>query len=57
MLVAIDVAIRGLHILSVTQLFNYDLLNDYQDYFHRIGSTVCAGEHGIQLVLLVKNIL
>jgi len=38
-LVATDVAARGLHIEAVTHVFNYDLPDDAEDYVHRIGRT------------------
>ncbi len=45
-LVATDVAARGLHIPNVTHIFNYDLPDDCEDYVHRIGRTGRAGEYG-----------
>ncbi|MCV5638999.1 helicase-related protein, partial [Escherichia coli] len=42
-LVATDVAARGLHIPQVTHVFNYDLPDDCEDYVHRIGRTGRAG--------------
>ena len=45
-LVATDVAARGLHIPSVTHVFNFDLPDDPEDYVHRIGRTARAGESG-----------
>ena len=45
-LVATDVAARGLHIPAVTHVFNYDLPDDCEDYVHRIGRTGRAGESG-----------
>ncbi|MER2492508.1 ATP-dependent RNA helicase RhlB [Catenovulum sediminis] len=45
-LVATDVAARGLHIPLVTHVFNYDLPDDCEDYVHRIGRTGRAGESG-----------
>jgi len=45
-LVATDVAARGLHIPSVTHVFNFDLPEDPEDYVHRIGRTARAGESG-----------
>jgi len=45
-LVATDVAARGLHIAAVTHVFNYDLPDDCQDYVHRIGRTGRAGASG-----------
>ncbi|OOF63391.1 ATP-dependent RNA helicase RhlB [Rodentibacter pneumotropicus] len=48
-LVATDVAARGLHIADVTHVFNYDLPDDREDYIHRIGRTGRAGESGISI--------
>ena len=48
-LVATDVAARGLHIPSVTHVFNYDLPDDCEDYVHRIGRTGRAGASGIAI--------
>ena len=45
-LVATDVAARGLHIPGVTHVFNYDLPDDCEDYVHRIGRTARAGAEG-----------
>ena len=45
-LVATDVAARGLHISNVTHVFNYDLPDDCEDYVHRIGRTGRAGASG-----------
>jgi len=45
-LVATDVAARGLHIPGVTHVFNYDLPDDSEDYVHRIGRTARAGAEG-----------
>ena len=45
-LVATDVAARGLHIDSVSHVFNYDLPDDCEDYVHRIGRTGRAGATG-----------
>lgn len=45
-LVATDVAARGLHIPAITHVFNYDLPQDPEDYVHRIGRTARAGAKG-----------
>ncbi len=45
-MVATDVAARGLHIENVSHVFNYDLPQDEQDYVHRIGRTARAGASG-----------
>lgn len=46
LLVATDVAARGLHIPQVTHVFNFDLPDDCEDYVHRIGRTGRAGASG-----------
>lgn len=48
-LVATDVAARGLHIPNVSHVFNYDLPDDCEDYVHRIGRTGRAGEKGVAI--------
>jgi ATP-dependent RNA helicase RhlB len=45
-LVATDVAARGLHIPAVSHVFNYDLPHDAEDYVHRIGRTARLGAEG-----------
>jgi len=45
-LVATDVASRGLHIKDVSVVVNYDLPQDPEDYVHRIGRTARAGASG-----------
>ncbi|WP_083251109.1 ATP-dependent RNA helicase RhlB [Acidihalobacter yilgarnensis] len=45
-MVATDVAARGLHIPDVSHVFNYDLPQSPEDYVHRIGRTARAGAEG-----------
>jgi ATP-dependent RNA helicase RhlB len=45
-LVATDVAARGLHIPDVTHVYNFDLPQDAADYVHRIGRTARLGARG-----------
>jgi len=45
-LIATDVASRGLHVPDVSHIFNFDLPQDAEDYVHRIGRTARAGAEG-----------
>lgn len=54
-LVATDVAARGLDIKSLQAVINYELPHDPEIYVHRIGRTGRAGETGIALSLLTAN--
>jgi ATP-dependent RNA helicase RhlB len=45
-LIATDVASRGLHVPDVSHIINYDLPQDAPDYVHRIGRTARAGAEG-----------
>jgi ATP-dependent RNA helicase RhlB len=45
-MVATDVAARGLHIPEVSHVINFDLPQDAEDYVHRIGRTARAGASG-----------
>lgn len=46
LLVATDVAARGLDVEGVTHVFNYDIPQDVESYIHRIGRTGRAGQKG-----------
>ncbi len=54
-LVATDVASRGLHIEGVTHVINYDLPQDSEDYVHRIGRTARAGAGGKAISLACEQ--
>ncbi|MEF9475301.1 MAG: DEAD/DEAH box helicase [Candidatus Mariimomonas ferrooxydans] len=54
-LVATDVASRGLHIEGVTHVINYDLPQDREDYVHRIGRTARAGASGRAISLACEE--
>lgn len=51
LLVATDVAARGLDVEGVTHVFNYDIPHDVDSYVHRIGRTGRAGEAGLAITL------
>lgn len=51
LLVATDVAARGLDIEGVTHIFNYDIPQDAESYIHRIGRTGRAGGDGLAITL------
>jgi ATP-dependent RNA helicase RhlB len=54
-LVATDVAARGLHIPDVTHVINYDLPQDAEDYVHRIGRTARLGARGEAISFACEN--
>jgi len=54
-LVATDVAARGLHIDDVTHVVNYDLPRNPKDYVHRIGRTGRAGDDGDAITLITQQ--
>ncbi|WP_042162816.1 DEAD/DEAH box helicase [Paenibacillus gorillae] len=51
-LVATDVAARGLDVEGVTHVFNYDVPQDSEIYIHRIGRTGRAGQRGVAVTLV-----
>lgn len=55
LLVATDVAARGLDISGVTHVYNYDITQDPESYVHRIGRTGRAGNEGLSLTFVVHN--
>ena len=48
-LVATDVAARGIHVEGISHVVNYDMPDNPEDYVHRIGRTGRAGESGISV--------
>jgi ATP-dependent RNA helicase RhlB len=54
-LVATDVAARGLHIPNVSHVINYDLPQNEEDYVHRIGRTARAGASGDAISLACEQ--
>jgi superfamily II DNA/RNA helicase len=54
-LIASDVAARGLDIKGVTHIFNYDVPSGSKDYLHRAGRTGRAGEQGYAISLMMEQ--
>ncbi|MBA58246.1 MAG: ATP-dependent RNA helicase RhlB [Gammaproteobacteria bacterium] len=54
-LVATDVAGRGIHIDNISHVINYNLPEDPEDYVHRIGRTGRAGSEGISISLVCET--
>lgn len=54
-LVATDVASRGIHVDDVSHVFNYDLPQDPEDYVHRVGRTARAGATGKAITLACEE--
>lgn len=54
-LIASDVAARGLDIKGVTHIFNYDVPSSSKDYLHRVGRCGRAGEQGYALSLMTEQ--
>lgn len=54
-LVATDVAARGLDISGVTHVYNYDITQDPESYVHRIGRTGRAGNEGMAITFVMNN--
>jgi ATP-dependent RNA helicase DeaD len=55
LLVATDVAARGLDVEGVTHVFNYDVPEDTESYIHRIGRTGRAGEDGLAVTFIAAK--
>ena len=52
MLVATDVAARGIDVNDITHVINYNLPDDIENYTHRSGRTARAGKSGISIVII-----
>ena len=56
-LVATDVAARGLHIDDISHVINYDLPTEVANYVHRIGRTARAGAHGKAYTIACEDLV
>ncbi|XP_072483244.1 uncharacterized protein [Notamacropus eugenii] len=54
-LIATDLASRGLDVLDITHVFNFDFPRTIEEYVHRIGRTGRAGQSGEAITLFTKN--
>ena len=55
MLVATDVAARGIDVDNITHVINYQLPDEIETYTHRSGRTGRAGNLGISIVIVTKS--
>ncbi|MBB6695084.1 DEAD/DEAH box helicase, partial [Cohnella xylanilytica] len=55
LLVATDIAARGLDVEGVTHVYNYDIPHDVESYIHRIGRTGRAGESGMAITFVAPK--
>ncbi len=55
LMIATDVAARGLHIPEVSHVINYDLPQDVEDYVHRIGRTARFGASGVAFSFICED--
>lgn len=56
-LVATDVAARGIHVDNVSHVINYDLPNTFDDYVHRIGRTGRGDKRGMALTFVPTKVV
>jgi ATP-dependent RNA helicase RhlE len=54
-LVATDVAARGIHVEDITHVINYDLPEIAENYIHRVGRTARAGREGVASTLITRD--
>jgi ATP-dependent RNA helicase RhlE len=54
-LVATDLASRGIHVENIAQVINYDLPDIAENFIHRVGRTGRAGEHGLASTLFGRE--
>ncbi|KAJ8776947.1 hypothetical protein J1605_014965 [Eschrichtius robustus] len=54
-LIATDLASRGLDVHDVTHVYNYDFPRNIEEYVHRVGRTGRAGRTGVSVTLITRN--
>jgi len=54
-LIATDVASRGIDINDITVVINYDFTKDIEEYVHRVGRTGRAGKTGLAITLMTRR--
>jgi ATP-dependent RNA helicase DeaD len=54
-MVATDVAARGLDVKNISHVYNYDVPNTSEEYVHRVGRTARAGAEGDAITLLTER--
>lgn len=54
-LIATDVASRGIDINDITIVINYDFTKDIEEYVHRVGRTGRAGKTGLAITLMTRR--
>ncbi|XP_006168375.1 probable ATP-dependent RNA helicase DDX43 [Tupaia chinensis] len=54
-LIATDLASRGLDVHDITHVYNYDFPRNIEEYIHRVGRTGRAGRTGMSITLLTRN--
>jgi ATP-dependent RNA helicase RhlE len=54
-LIATDVASRGIHVQDIAHVINYDLPDIAENFIHRVGRTGRAGEHGVASTLFLRE--
>lgn len=54
-LVATDIAARGIDVIGIELVLNYDLPDDHENYVHRIGRTGRAGKEGLAITLATPD--
>lgn len=55
MLIATDMAARGLHVQGITHVINYGVPFDHENYVHRIGRTGRVDQHGIAITMVIPS--